>query len=201
MTNNAKKLYPPVSRWIQGRARRARRQPPPTQRRLPPAQWRRRGRVPRRQVRRRLPPQQRGRRGGGRISRLRSQSTSLLPQPQSQSGISQARQPQVSRPAGRRGYSRRSSLGPLASLSLLAVFSMRGHWQNVTKLKISSCALLARSRSPGYDREYRSSRDEYRPSSRGGRDSYDDRDRGMERGERAERGDRGVERGYGRSEY
>jgi hypothetical protein len=46
-----------------------------------------------------------------------------------------------------------------------------------------------------------SSCDEHRPSSRGGRDSYDDRDRGVERGERAERGERGVERGYGRSEY
>ena len=47
------------------------------------------------------------------------------------------------------------------------------------------------SRSPGYYR--RSSRDEYRPSSRGGRDSYDDRDRPVERF-------RGTERGYGRSE-
>ena len=56
-------------------------------------------------------------------------------------------------------------------------------------------ALSAHSRSPGYDREHRISRDEYRPSSRGGRDSYDDRDRGIERAER------GVERGYGRSEY
>ena len=44
------------------------------------------------------------------------------------------------------------------------------------------------SRSPGYERDYRSSRgsDEYRPSSRGGRDSYEDRER--------------VERGYGRAE-
>ena len=48
------------------------------------------------------------------------------------------------------------------------------------------------SRSPGYDRDYRSSRDEYRPSSRGGRDAYEDR-------ERVE--PRSSERGYGRSEY
>jgi len=43
----------------------------------------------------------------------------------------------------------------------------------------------SRSRSPGYDRDHR--RDDYRASSRGGRESYDDRDRGG--------GDRGYDRG------
>jgi len=61
----------------------------------------------------------------------------------------------------------------------------------------------SRSRSPGYDRgdrDYRSSRDDYRPSSRGGgRETYDDRGRDSGRETGGRDSDRNGDRGYGRS--